>query len=179
MKKIITISIAVLILGLAAFFIFFYPQGEQAQVDLSQIPPTPAVTTSPEPIIPSQEEPIPQIPETEEETEISLPVPSPPPAPPREPQEFIVTIYSNERAEPANPTIRVGDTVTFINADNELHWPGADPHPTHSSLPPFDALGGISKGQSFSYTFRKTGSFGYHEHLLDDPPTLGVVTVLP
>lgn len=97
----------------------------------------------------------------------------------REPREVIVKILSSTNVEPKNITIHIGDTITFINEDTELHWPGADPHPTHSSLPVFDALGGISRGQSYSHTFRTVGTFGYHEHLLDDPPVLGFISVLP
>ena len=117
-----------------------------------------------------------------------LPPPAPPtpktppsktPPPPREPREFVAAIKSLTEVAPANLEIHVGDTVTFINEDTQLHWPGADPHPTHSSLPTFDALGGISPGQSYSHTFRTEGKFGYHEHLLDNPPTLGIITVLP
>lgn len=96
-----------------------------------------------------------------------------------EPKEFVIYIRSFTDVEPANLVVSVGDTVTFINEDNDLHWPGSDPHPTHSSLTTFDALGGISQNQSYSHTFRKSGTFGYHEHLLDNPPTLGVITVLP
>lgn len=96
----------------------------------------------------------------------------------REPQEFIVRIYSFDRAEPANLTIRVGDTVTFINEDKNLRWPGADPHPTHSSLPLFDALGGISTGQSYSHTFKIPGAYLWHDHIPDDPPTVGTITVI-
>ncbi len=95
-------------------------------------------------------------------------------------QEFTVEVFSNSRAVPASLTIQAGDTVTFINEDNNLHWPGADPHPTHSGLPSFDATGGISKNQSYSHTFDKAGKFGWHEHLIEDnPPTLGFITVMP
>lgn len=97
----------------------------------------------------------------------------------REPQEFIVRIYDYDRAEPANLTIRVGDTVTFINEDNDLRWPGADPHPTHSGLPLFDALGGISQNQSYSHTFKTIGKYPWHDHIFDNPPTIGTITVIP
>ena len=114
---------------------------------------------------------------TVQKTEL-VPVPVKP-ATPREPQEHIVHIYSFADWRPANLTVYVGDTVTYINEDNLLHWPGADPHPTHSSLPDLDALGGISKGQSYSYTFRKVGVYGHHDHLPENPPTIGLITVLP
>lgn len=169
MRKPITIIIllVVLALGIAAFFVFLKPGEEPSQVSIPEPPPTP------EPIITPEPEPEP-VPEPKPE-----PKPAPPPAPPREPQEFIVDIYSFTDWQPLSLTIHVGDTITFINNDNELHWPGADPHPTHSSLPAFDALGGLSKGQSYSHTFRKPGSYGHHEHLLDNPPQLGIITVLP
>ena len=98
---------------------------------------------------------------------------------PTEPREFIVDIFSFTDWQPPSLVVYAGDTVTFINHDRELHWPGADPHPTHSSLPVFDALGGISRGQSYSHTFRKLGVYGHHDHLLEVPPTIGTITVLP
>jgi len=107
-----------------------------------------------------------------------VPKPSAAPASP-EPREYIVNIYSYTDWQPTDLTIYVGDTITFINRDSELHWPGADPHPTHSSLPAFDALGGISEGQSYSHTFQTPGIFSHHDHLLDEPPTIGTITVLP
>ncbi|MEK9179827.1 MAG: hypothetical protein AAB897_00205 [Patescibacteria group bacterium] len=93
-------------------------------------------------------------------------------------EEFTVKILSVSEASPANLTVHVGDTVTFINEDDDLRWPGSDPHPTHSALPLFDALGGISTGQSFSYTFKAAGVVGWHDHLPEDPPTAGYITVL-
>ncbi|MCH7529715.1 hypothetical protein IIB50_01205 [Patescibacteria group bacterium] len=107
------------------------------------------------------------------------PEPEPEPKPKREPKEYIIEIYSFTDWRPASLTIYEGDTVTFINLDNTLHWPGSDPHPTHSSLPLFDALGGISERQSYSHTFTIPGAYGHHDHLPENPPTLGTITVLP
>jgi len=111
-----------------------------------------------------------------EETEST----SPPLLPPYSlPREYIVDIFSFTDWQPQSVVVYEGDTITFINHDNKLHWPGADPHPTHSALPNFDALGGISMGQSYSHTFRNPGVYGHHDHLLEDPPTIGTITVLP
>lgn len=107
------------------------------------------------------------------------PEPEPEPKTKREPKEYVIEIYSFTDWRPASLTIYEGDTVTFINFDNKLHWPGGDPHPTHSSLPLFDALGGISEGQSYSHTFTIVGAYGHHDHLPENPPTLGTITVLP
>ncbi|MEK7560487.1 MAG: hypothetical protein AAB539_00850 [Patescibacteria group bacterium] len=139
-------------------------------------PPPPSLTPSQPSSLPEPPPPPPPQPSNGDVTPTSSTVTA---SPPREPQEVIIHIYSNTRTQPANVTLYVRDTLTFINDDDALHWPGSDPHPTHSSLPQFDALGGISNGQTYSYTFRKPGAYGYHEHLMDDPPTYGVITVLP
>ncbi len=94
-------------------------------------------------------------------------------------QEFTINILDSSHADPSSITVHVGDIATFVNQDSRLHWPGSDPHPTHSSLPSLDALGGISQGQSYSYTFKKTGKFGWHDHLADNPTTIGTLTVFP
>lgn len=66
---------------------------------------------------------------------------------------------------PATVTVNAGDTVTFVNNGTGTNWPASDPHPTHTGLPGFDALRGLKTGQSYSYTFTKIGTFGYHDHL--------------
>lgn len=172
-KPIITIILlAVLISGIVAFFLFLKPSKEAPQVSLPKPLPVPPLEI-PSPIEATTTEGKPETSPPPKATEEG------PPTPPREPQEFIVDIYSFTDWRPLSLTIRAGDTITFINHDDTLHWPGADPHPTHTSLPAFDALGGLSKEQSYSHTFRKAGTYGHHEHLLDDPPQLGIITVLP
>jgi len=183
MKIFIIVLVVILVLGAAAFFIFFGSSTELPQTPIST-PSLPEPATIPKPAPTSETQPVSELEPVPEPQPISEPglAPESPPVPvtqPREPQEFIVDIYSFTDWRSATLTIRAGDTVTFINHDDELHWPGSDPHPTHSSLPQFDALGGLSEGQSYSYTFRKLGVYGHHEHLLDDPPTLGAITVLP
>ncbi len=66
---------------------------------------------------------------------------------------------------PAVVTVKVGDTVTFVNNDSGAHWPASNPHPTHTGLSGFDALRGLTAGQSYSFTFTRVGTFGYHDHL--------------
>jgi len=148
----------------------------------------PSAPTSSPLLSPGTPSPAPKVPEkvvlqsgpkTSPAKEVVLtPENSPTATQPREPKEYIISIYSNTDLRPPSYTIHVGDTITFINFDNTLHWPGSDPHPTHSSLPEFDALGGIAEGQSYSYTFGKIDIYGYHEHLIEDAPTIGFITVL-
>ena len=55
--------------------------------------------------------------------------------------------------EPANITIKAGDTITWVNADDARHsaWDLNDQFDT----------GLLSKGQSASLTFTKPGTFSY------------------
>jgi hypothetical protein len=52
-----------------------------------------------------------------------------------------------------------GGTVIFTGSNL---WIASDPHPTHTDLSGFDALGARS---SYSYTFNQTGEWGFHNHL--------------
>jgi len=192
MNKIsITIILIIIILGIGIIIAVFTPYSvpfvseffsKETPKDLEVLE---VIPTTPDDITPVVDNST--TPPSQSENDEVLPEPQPEddepsaqePKTTREPQEHIIRINSATDWQSANLTIYEGDTVTFINLDNDLHWPGADPHPTHSSLPLFDALGGISEGQSYSYTFTIPGSYGHHDHLPDDPPTLGIITVLP
>jgi plastocyanin len=77
---------------------------------------------------------------------------------------------------PSTVTVKKGTTVIFKNNDTRVHWPASDPHPTHTDLPGFDALKGLSPGQTYSYTFTKVGRFKMHDHL--NPGIRGTITVV-
>ncbi|MHB8870927.1 MAG: cupredoxin domain-containing protein [Candidatus Doudnabacteria bacterium] len=66
---------------------------------------------------------------------------------------------------PSTITIQKGDYIQFTNSDSNAHWPASDPHPTHTGLPGFDALKGITTGNYYRYQFTQTGTFGFHDHL--------------
>ena len=79
---------------------------------------------------------------------------------------------------PASLSIRKGDTVTILNATDSAFWPASDPHPTHTQCPGFDALRGLANGESYTLTFTKVQTCGYHNHM--DPAnasTRGTITV--
>ncbi len=63
-------------------------------------------------------------------------------------------IMTNRSYDPQEITVKVGDTVTWVNQDAPKHDVVADNGEFKSSL--FD------KGQSFSFTFTKTGTYPYH-----------------
>ncbi|GEM_PF-4463729 len=98
------------------------------------------------------------------------------------PTQYIVEIKSNG-FNPGFLSIKVGDTVTFINKDTKTHWPASDNHPTHNSYPEpggcigsmFDACHEMLSNSTFSFTFTKVGTWGYHDHL--DPFQTGTIKV--
>jgi amicyanin len=61
---------------------------------------------------------------------------------------------TNRSYDPQEITVKVGDTVTWVNQDAPKHDVVADNGEFKSSL--FD------KGQSFSFTFTKAGTYPYH-----------------
>jgi plastocyanin len=102
--------------------------------------------------------------------------------------------YSNGEFSPKSIIIKVGDTIIFENMGNDATttfkgdvatyvpggtgpdvWPAADPHPTHTSVPGFDAKKGLKVGESYSFTFTKAQTVGYHNHL--NPSQTGAIIV--
>jgi plastocyanin len=79
--------------------------------------------------------------------------------------------------KPSEITVKQGTSVIFKNTDTDGHWPASNPHPTHTDLPGFDALQPIATGNTYSYTFTKLGTWGYHDHL--HPNLHGSVIVTP
>jgi plastocyanin len=86
--------------------------------------------------------------------------------------------YSAAGFSPATVTINKGDTVKFVSTDGSSMWVGADEHPSHTEYDgtsrgthcaagyagekSFDQC---AAGSTYSFTFTKTGSFGYHNHV--------------
>ena len=80
---------------------------------------------------------------------------------------------------PATLEVKLGDTVTFVNKDNQAHWPASAMHPTHTVYPGsdiekcgtaddnniFDSCKGIRQSEEYKFTFNEKGSWGYHDHL--------------
>lgn len=97
--------------------------------------------------------------------------------------------YSGTSFSPSSVTIKKGGTVTFNNQSSGSMWVSSSQHPTHTDFDgtsasehcavgyagakPFDQC---ASGASFSFTFTKTGSFNYHNHL--NPSALGNITVV-
>lgn len=84
-------------------------------------------------------------------------------------QEMVVApivTYTNDGFFPAELTVKAGTMVTFINQSDSPMWVASGPHPTHTLYPEFDEKSSVLKGGSYSFTFEKTGTHPYHNHVL-------------
>ena len=81
------------------------------------------------------------------------------------PSGATITIGTNGAVSPANVTIAVGQSVTFINNDSRGHEMSSDPHPDHNDCPGINALQTVSPGETkLTNAFTSAGSCGYHDH---------------
>lgn len=75
---------------------------------------------------------------------------------------------------PQNITIKVGETVTWVNTDTANHTVDSASHPAHTAYPQLN-LGIIKPGTKASLSFPKAGTYKYHDHL--NPSLTGTITV--
>ena len=86
-----------------------------------------------------------------------------------------VVSITDDGFDPPTLTVSSGTTVTFENESSDDSWPASDVHPTHQLYPGFDAKKPLLAGDSYSFTFTETGSWGYHNHL--EPDVTGTIVV--
>jgi plastocyanin len=99
----------------------------------------------------------------------------------------LVVTLTDDGFSPETLTIKAGQTVTFVNQSNGGMWVTSDPHPTHQGYsgttksqhcPDTEgvAFDECTVGDSYTFTFQKVGSWGYHNHVLDEQHGTIVVT---
>lgn len=88
-------------------------------------------------------------------------------------EKNLVTI-GNDGYLPKSITIKVGETVTWVNTDTANHTVTSALHPTHTIYPALN-LGVIKSGTKKALSFPKAGVYKYHDHL--NPSLVGSVTV--
>ncbi len=87
----------------------------------------------------------------------------------------VTVTYTASGFTPASVTINKGDSVTWVNQSGHDMWIGSAMHPTHivysgTSLSQHCATGvndsfdECKNGDTYSFTFDKVGSWGYHNH---------------
>lgn len=85
-----------------------------------------------------------------------------------------VIIQSNGFS-PMSITIKSGDAVTWVNNDTTTHTVNSNPHPIHTDYPALNVVGEILPGLNKSFTFPKSGTYGYHDHY--HPENRGTIIV--
>lgn len=83
--------------------------------------------------------------------------------------------YTSSGFSPKTITIKKGGAVTFTNQSSGEMWVASNPHPIHTDYPGFDEKASVVNGESWSFTFDRTGSWGYHNH--KNPSSMGTVVV--
>lgn len=99
--------------------------------------------------------------------------------------------YTDSGFSPASLTVPVGTTVTFVNNASDQMMVASNPHPTHQGYDgttraqhcvagytgpaPLDECTAASPGSSWTFTFTKAGTWGFHNHA--SPGDSGTVIV--
>ncbi len=87
----------------------------------------------------------------------------------------IIISYTDSGFSPNKIIVRPGAVISFLNQSSRPMWVASDLHPSHKLLPGFDQLKSIGQQGSYNYTFIKSGSWGYHNHI--NPADGGVIGV--
>jgi hypothetical protein len=83
---------------------------------------------------------------------------------------------TSEGFEPRKLVIQEGESVTFKTDIGESFWPASDSHPTHSIYPDFDPRMPVVATSSWSFMFKRAGTWEFHDHLY--PRYSGKIIVL-
>lgn len=100
-------------------------------------------------------------------------------------------MYTDNGFAPNSITIKKGTKVTFVNQSQLKMWIGSDNHPDHTGYSgtdksvhcpdttgtAFDQCASVNTGGSYSFTFNKTGTWGYHNHAAREDE--GTIIVVP
>lgn len=92
-------------------------------------------------------------------------------------EESNIVYLTDSGFRPSTLTIEQGETVTWLNSASQEMWVASDRHPTHTDYDGSTlnehcqngdqntaAFDQCSAGDRFSFTFEKTGEWGYHNH---------------
>ena len=95
------------------------------------------------------------------------------------PSGATITIGANNAVSPAQVTINVGQSVTFVNSHTAGHEMASDPHPAHTDCPSMNAVGTIAAGQTrLTNAFTAARTCTFHDHGDPDNPNLrGSITI--
>jgi plastocyanin len=66
---------------------------------------------------------------------------------------------------PQTLLVKPGTEVTWTNTDTAPHKVAAGPHPLDNSIAGFDSTQLLQKGDSYSFSFEKSGTYYVHDEL--------------
>ncbi len=94
---------------------------------------------------------------------------------------FTVVTLTDNGFSPSSVTVARSETVRFVNDSSRGMWVGVDEHPTHTEYDgtstrehcsngmntgtSFDQCTSVEKGVSWDFTFTKSGTFDFHNHV--------------
>lgn len=90
----------------------------------------------------------------------------------------VTIVYTDQGFSPNSVTIPLGTAVTFVNQSSKTMWVASAAHPTHmvysgtnvsqhcpdTTNTAFDECQADVPGATFTFTFTKVGTWGYHNH---------------
>lgn len=87
-------------------------------------------------------------------------------------------IYADTGFTPKTITIKKGTRIVFVNKTTNKMWIASDPHPTnqgysgkprtaHCPDTSGTAFDQCNTGNNYSFIFNKVGTWGYHNHMVD------------
>jgi plastocyanin len=66
---------------------------------------------------------------------------------------------------PATLEVNAGTQVSWTNTTDSTQQVAADPHALHNSIPDFNSKIVLNPNESYSYTFKKAGTYHYHDEM--------------
>lgn len=87
----------------------------------------------------------------------------------------LTVLLTDEGFSPETMIITAGDTIIFINQSSGKMHVASDPHPFHTTYPEFNQKQSVDAGGTYSFTFTKVGTWGFHNHL--NPSAQGTIVV--
>lgn len=70
-------------------------------------------------------------------------------------------LLSQTKFQPMNVRVNSGQTITWVNNDDVVHYVNTDSHPAHTQVTGFNSRA-LAKGATYSFTFKEKGVYLYH-----------------
>lgn len=89
--------------------------------------------------------------------------------------EKATVLITEQGFSPSTITVSKGTTVVWTNQDAKPHQVAADPYPSASSFPELFSKQPIGSEGSYSFRFKNSGTWTYHDQL--NPEMSGTIVV--